>query len=486
MKVKILEAVPAAGKTKAILEHIKNSGERAIVASISRQLSRQSYDYMKNNSNCKCCIIDVGNRNEYTSVTKTLKKSLESGFDVIFITHVSLLNFPYYELFNGYHLYIDEVPDMISLEMMQFTHNSHKILDYCHKIENKENTYYNLELDEEKRDELTEIATDGLYGKDNVSELLLPVYKSLLRGHPVKYITGDDGVSRVNFIDDNSNKDWSSFSSVTIACANFNETLTGYVLTHWNGLEFEPSELYSDLEFTEYLNTDRITIHVMVDSDWSKHTGDRLIDGEIAYNIIQRRTEDIFGNEKFIYTTNSYRSGMNGESIKYNPHGLNVYSKVKNIASLFSYNPQPWQVPILKELALIQGLGETELVDAFIVSKYLEPIFQLCTRGDIRNYSSNEEINLVVPDMRAAMYLKKRYLKDAKIVTDNWIKSPNKDEYNWKSRGISVVLGMNPKERRSFYYECKKNGKKSTDYSPTNPSDLLIVKNWLEQYRSKK
>ncbi|MGL5582932.1 MAG: hypothetical protein ACRDCE_18525, partial [Cetobacterium sp.] len=56
-------------------------------------------------------------------------------------------------------------------------------------------------------------------------------------------------------------------------------------------------------------------------------------------------------------------------------------------------------------------------------------------------------------------------------------------EYKWSSRGITAILEMTPKERRAFYYQCKKDGKKSTDYSPTEPSHLLHVKNWLDKYR---
>lgn len=43
-----IECVPSSGKTKAILNHINQTGEKAIIASISMMLSKQSYDYYIN------------------------------------------------------------------------------------------------------------------------------------------------------------------------------------------------------------------------------------------------------------------------------------------------------------------------------------------------------------------------------------------------------------------------------------------------------
>lgn len=490
MNINILEAVPAAGKTAAILEHIAETNELSIVSSISRQLSRQSYDYYVKIGGEGAVIIDTDNKNEYTSVAKTIEKVAQDKPTVMFITHAALIQFEDFDIFKDYHLYIDEVPDMVSLEMMKFTYNSYKVLQYCNPIDAEVGVTYNLFLDEFKRDELTKIATDGFFKNDEIAEKLLPVYRSLLCGFPVKYRFNEDGISNIFFIEDQTNRNWEVFSGVTIACANFHQTFTGYILKHWNGWEFSKSHLHSRLAFEKYPNTRRVEISVMVDQNWSRYVADKHIAGKNVYNIVQDHIEELFPNSEYVYTTNSYRTRMNGHQIQYNPHGLNMYSNETNIVALFSYNPQPWQIPILTELAMMQDLNKNELIDAFIVSKYLEPIFQLCTRGDIRNVNSRKLINLVVPDVRAADYLKNNYMPDAylnygsitKVETET--KAPK--EYKWSSRGISAILEMTTKERRAFYHHCSKNDLKASNLNPNDPKDLLFAKAWLTNYRIKK
>ncbi|MGL4521363.1 MAG: hypothetical protein ACRCWQ_02260 [Bacilli bacterium] len=488
MNVDILEAVPAAGKTAAFLEYIKETNQKAIVSSISRQLSRQSYNFFNKMGGQNSVIIDSDNKKENQSVTKTLANVMEKKTpNVIFVTHAALLQSCDFSLFKGYHLYIDEVPDMVSLDMMKLTVNSYKVLSYCMPIGGSTGSTYNLRLDETRREELTEIAYDGFNQNDEIASKLLPIYESLLNGHPVRFRRGDDSVSQFYYIKDLTNQQWEVFTGITIACANFDKTFTGYILKYWNGWTFSKSHLHDKLRFEAYTNTDRVKISVMIDQTWSRCVADKSIGETSLYNKIQDMVQTMYPEGNFLYTTNSFRSRMLGHQIQYNPHGLNMYSHANHIVALFSYNPQPWQIPILTELASMQDLEDNELIDAFLVSKYLEPIFQLCTRGDIRNNDSTKTVHLVVPDMRAAMYLKNNYLPDAVIdVTDvhnvDLTPAAPKD-YNWKSRGVSAVLEMTPKERRAFYYFCKKSNKKATDFDPTEPSHLLEVKNWLTKHR---
>lgn len=490
MLVDILEAVPAAGKTAAILKHAVDSGDKVVIASISRQLSRQSFDYYQSLGGLDGVIVDSDNKNEYMSVAKTLVHVMKSEPRVIFVTHSTLMQYAELERFVGYNLYIDEVPEMISLQNLRFTTNSDQILKYCNTTGNGIGVYYPLSIDDKYEADLRTIAEDGLYRNDDVAERLLPAYRCLLRGHPVVFKRESEEASSMFFIEDYTNLHWEVFDSITIACANFEHTLTGYVLRNWAGWEFRDSPLKNELAILKYPNTERVTISIMVDQNWSRYVSEKTVGGDNVYGIIQSKIDAMFPSGEYIYTTNSYRSRMNGQQIQYNPHGLNMYSDETNVVALFSYNPQPWQIPILTNLANLQGVEESGLIDAFLVSKYLEPVFQLCTRGDIRNIDSTKPIKLVVPDMRAAEYLRSNYLPNARIDRTGTIdvcadlKAPK--DYNWSKRGITAVVGMSEPERKSFYYMLKKTGKKSGDYDPTNPSDLMCVHKWLLDYREKK
>lgn len=479
MKAKILKAVPAAGKTKAILEHIFETGEKAIIASISRQLSRQSYDYFTNLGGTSC-IIDSDHLSSENSVTRALEKSVGKN-DVIFITHSALLQFDDYEIMKDYHLYIDEVPEMISLESFNFTHNSNCVLDYCEEIGEEQNKQYGLVLLDEHRNKLLDMAKDGQKELDDVSKSLFPLYRALLQELPVNVVRTEQGI-RCFFVDDLTVQNWDAFKSVTIACANFEETLTGVVLKHFAGWNFQKSDLHSRLLFQEYQNTERVNIHVMCDQSWSRYLGDQEVDGKSVYESMKENLMEKLEDQKFIYTKNSYRTRLQkGTEIPYNPHGLNMYKKHQNVAALFCYNPLPWQIPLLKGLAESQNMDENVLIQAFITSKYLEPVFQLCLRSDIRNYSSDKPVNLFVPDMRCVDYLVDNYLKNASVMTDTVVKTKRKRQAR-KRPGIPGLLNMETKELNAFKRMMKKDG---IELNVDNPKDVKFASDWLNKRREK-
>lgn len=479
MNANILKAVPAAGKTKAILEHVYETGEKAIIASISRQLSRQSYDYFDNLGGISC-IIDSDHLNSETSVRKSLEKESKKH-DVIFITHSALLQFDDYSLLKEFNLYIDEVPELISLESFNFTHNSDCVLKYCEPIGDELNKHYGLKLDSSHRNTLLEMAQDGQRELDDVSKGLFPLYRALLQELPVNAMRTELGI-RCLFIDDMTTQNWSAFKSITIACANFEETLTGVVLKNFADWTFHKSPLHSRLLFNEYKNTERVKIHVLCDQSWSRYLGDQEVNGKSVYESMKESLLENMEDKSFIYTKNSYRTRLQkGTEIPYNPHGLNMYKKHQNVAALFCYNPLPWQIPLLKGLAESQNMNENDLIQAYITSKYLEPVFQLCLRSDIRNYDSNKPVNLFVPDMRCVDYLVDNYLKNAKVITDNVVKTKRKRQPR-KRPGIPGLLNMETKELNAFKRMMKK---ENINLEIENPKDVKFASEWLATRRGK-
>lgn len=471
MKIYTLSAIPAAGKTAAILNHVYKTGEKAIIASISRQLSKQSFDYFSDLGGYSA-IIDTDNRKGQKSVNDAVQKAIENH-DVIFITHAGLLSINSFEPLKGFNLYIDEVPELISFERMAFTQSLDTLMNFCHDIDGS------LILDESKREEITKFAKDGYKGKDDVFAALFPLYKALLNGIPTRLHTADNQ-SYCYFINDASTEEWEIFDSVTVCSANFEQTFTGKILKHFNGWEFEESPLTKDLLFVEYPNSSRITINVMFNGAWSKYKANKEQEGITNYNRICTVLEGLLDDD-FIYTRNSYRSRFTkGTEVSYNPHGLNMYSDHTNVVVMFSYNPLPWQIPLLKELAKSVGLTEDELVDAYIVSKYLEPAFQLCARCDIRNPSSNKPINLYVPDIKLAEYMKERYFKHATISTNYMVENKKKTTRNRQS--FQSLYDMDKNERYKYMYLLRKTGRK---LDVNSAEDQMLVQDWIIKQRSK-
>lgn len=478
MKIEVLTAIPASGKTKAILEHILESGEKAVIASISRQLSRQSYEYFENLGGTGV-IIDADHKHGSNSVNNAIMDCSVNGANVIFITHAALINFSDFNVLKDFCLYIDEVPELVTFERNSFTVSLDSVLKYCEPITGEIGVLDSLVLKEECIEEVTQLAAEGFSGRDDIMVTLYPLYRSLLQGIPVKLQLTDNG-SYTYFINDVSTSSWESFKKITIASANLKDTFAGMILKHFNKWEFIESPLKDRLLFTEYPNSSRVKINVMMEDNWSKHAADKERDGISNYNRMKTIIEGLVDGKDFIYTRNSYRARFTrGTEVPYNPHGLNAYSSYKNVAVMFSFNPLPWQIPLLRELAVSANLEENKLVEAFIVSKYLEPAFQLCARCNIRNSKSNANINLFVPDLKLANYMKEHYFPNAQINLEYMIKTPEKKRQR-ERKSFQSMFDMTQKERYKFMYLLRKLGRK-LDVNSTE--DYAIVAEWFSKVR---
>lgn len=472
MIINTIECVPSSGKTKAILTHINQTGEKAIVASISMMLSKQSYDYYVNKiGGTDAVIVDTDHRTKRNNNDSL--KEVVGGSQVIFITHAALKNIDDFSLFKDYSLYIDEVPDLVSFESLKFNSNVSYIRDICLPFSCGVGDVVDLCLDDTKRNKVTELAHDGLRKRDDIAVQMFPLYRALLGEIPVKIQCGVDGYT-CYFIEDHDVSRW-RFKSVTVASSNIKGTITGKILACYHDVQFVESPLQKQVDFKQYKNTKRIKIHVLADGNYSRYVGDRSQSGMTVYNRIKIKIEEMMKGKDFIYCTNTYRSKFSdGQEIPYNSHGLNFYSNYTNVVSLFSYNPLPWLRQMLKAVALSSGLEEEELIDAYVVSKYFEPAFQLCARSDIRHNNSNKQINLFVPDMRLAVYMKENYFPDAQIISDETIKTRSRNSFQ-------SILEMNDAEKRAF---AKYKARCGLDIK--NPDHMCIARRWLTDYRNKK
>lgn len=468
-----IECVPSSGKTKAILNRIHQTGEKAIIASISMMLSKQSFDYYINEiKGTGAVIVDTDHRTKRTN--NDALKEVVNDYSVIFITHAALKNIDDFSMFKDYNLYIDEVPDLVSFESRRFKSNINHIKDICLPFECSEDQIVDLVLDETKRNLVTELALDGIKNRDDIAARLFPLYRALLGSVPVKLQLNHEGFT-CYFVEDHDVNKW-KFKNITIASSNIKGTITGKILEKFHDVKFVESPLQKMVDFRQYKNTKRITIHVMTEGDYSRYSGDLSQSGTTVYTQIKKRIEELMKGQPFIYCTNTYRSKFSeGQEIPYNSHGLNFYSGYTNVVSLFSYNPPPWLRYMLKEVAVSSRLDEEELTNAYIVSKYFEPAFQLCARSDIRHNNSNKKINLFVPDMRLAVYMKEKYFPDAKIKNDEMISTKKKRD------SFQTHYSMSVKEKTAFAKFKKRN-----DLDFGNPDHHPIVLDWLENYRNKK
>lgn len=482
MKIETLIAHPAAGKTDAILSHVLENREMAVIASPSRILSEQSYSKFKRMGG-RAVIIDSSHSLALKTVSATLTKMVKDKVQVIFITHAGLSNIENSKIFQDYSLYIDEVPTLVDFKEFPLKSNLSVVTKYCEPINEKTKELQVLRLIDSERETIENKMRDAFDGNDMIDNALRELYEALIdeRIHVmVKHTNGDiSNGSKVFFLNDTKKRGWEDFRKVTIACSNLHDTYTGKFLTYYHNCEFVESDLKSRLNFTEYKNTDRVKIHVLTDLyKWSRYKSNNNNAFEKMIDYVTSTCGD-----NFIYTVNkareAYTDGI-GEKIPYGAQGLNKYIHHTNVAVLFSFNPQKWEVEILQGMANACDLPINEFVNARHVSDYLEPAFQLCLRCNLRDNESRKEINLFVPDMILAEYIKK-YLPDAEILTDNMIST--EIERKVSKRGFVQIFKMNKDESNRFSAYKQRMKKKGKDLNPNDHESVEIVRTWIIKQR---
>lgn len=205
MKIETLIANPAAGKTDAILSHVLENNEKAIIASPSRILSEQSYSKFKRMGG-RAVIIDSSQRLSLKTVSASLTKVVKEEVPVIFITHAGLSNIESTSLFRDYSLYIDEVPNLVDFKEFPLKSNLSIVTKFCEPIEEKSKDPQVLKLLDSEVDSIKEKMKDGYDGNDMIDDVLYELYEALLDPRiyvMVKHTQGDiANGSKVFFLND--------------------------------------------------------------------------------------------------------------------------------------------------------------------------------------------------------------------------------------------------------------------------------------------
>jgi hypothetical protein len=136
------------------------------------------------------------------------------------------------------------------------------------------------------------------------------------------------------------------FASVTMASANFRDTLLHRIWSH-QGVQFEEDkELSQKLRFQEHQSGHLVSIKYVTDRAWSRNLQGTPCDtdGESVLNTTVRAVKDEFQDYPFLWQANKGIGdgvfGSNGQRLPNVPHGLNDYSEYDRIAFLSALNPR--------------------------------------------------------------------------------------------------------------------------------------------------
>ena len=340
-------------------------------------------------------------------LTEYLKWTDDEG-QIVFATHQVLPYVGFWANQETWHVFVDEAPQV-------HRHNSYKVPDTHRLITDlislePYNSVYSL-VKVADEDEMERIARNKDH--DEIYEKFRELSQTLLNQHWDSFVdtekfeklkAGKQDQLSVHSVLMPSVLD--GFKSVTIASANFTDTMV-YRLWSAKGVDFrEDRALTSSLQFREHTNGHLITIKYADESSWSKYRRltklDPAKDQEATVmDAIVQAAKATLSDKAFVWQANKDVPDTlfdgNGERLPNVPHGLNSYSHINNVVFLSSLNPASDHFRFLKT----QGISGPEVRRAI----YHQALYQSVMRTSIRDPKNIEPKTVIVPDISAAEYL---------------------------------------------------------------------------------
>ena len=331
-----------------------------------------------------------------------LKDQADEG-QILFGTH-SVLEHIYWVDKKRVHLLVDETFQIVS-------YNSLKIAD-THRFITDEfdvdagNVAYGQVIVKDKQKFKRFIKNKN---KDEILERFNPTIRLLLKDHwrtqvhlerYAKFMAGA-GEQSLDFYSELMPGLFSGFASVFMTAANFEQSML-FKLWSQRGVEFiEDTSFKSSLRYSEHVNGHLIDIRYMIEDDWSKNIGTKIIDDVDVLKRMSTAATELFRQREYVWHANKdcpadlfLDAGRRLPSV---PHGLNSYASIHNIVFLSALNPRPDQSKFLESL----GLSRHE-VRQFT---YYESAYQAVMRTSLRSLASTEPVTVLVPDRGLAEHL---------------------------------------------------------------------------------
>ncbi|WP_319783689.1 hypothetical protein [Oceanisphaera sp. IT1-181] len=469
-----IQAIPAGGKTYAIIQHINNSMEnKFIVVCIGQELARQTYNDIQRSK--AIAITDDSGRT--LPVTATIEKKLKAGIDVVLCCHQGFMRIAP-SLLDGYTVIIDEIPAAIQLDGGTWN-NTKDIDDILRRTtdSNLDDSKYTAHPDHGLAE--IEAIREEQTRSDKIESMLVSLESGSTitrdKNNGFRWSVAFNWVSHLQYAD-----------KIYMLAAQI-EGLATPLLMKAQGAVFTPC---SDIKpnYSAYANPERIkVVPLLTGINYTKNKcidSDRVLrigsngnydkDGLTVYHAMRANAEQVvadYNKDGFTYTLNSYQaSGSWGERdrMAYNPHGRNDLISYEAIVSIYQTNPNNSELQEIENLANLYEIDKEKLKQAYITQRYLEPVFQASTRGAIRNHSNpNTTYVVVVPDERAARYLLDGHFKGGELVMtyaiDGKKLEAEKDSYDRAISGVKLTpKGLGIPENlsnafRSWKSRCARN-----------------------------
>ncbi|WP_043344296.1 DEAD/DEAH box helicase family protein [Belnapia moabensis] len=417
MLINSVDALAGAGKTHTAIEYAiecARKGDKIAIVQPSKHLIQQSYNQaVRAAPDVMVRRIDSGTHpmQVRTALINHLNRPFPEG-EILFLTHAAFLSLPYWHNPGGWHIIIDEIPNVVE-DLSRRVPVSHVTLTRHLELHDRNHAYGRVEVREDARPALRAIADNEL--DDEAEEVFAAAAGRILDPNWTVFAnTASFGrITRGEAtMEQNSLKLFGlmlpsllgGFASVTVMGAMFHESVLAMVWRSY-GVNFQPHPVIQPrLRYGSHTNGSLLTIEYLWEHNWSKRfRDDKLPDGRTLLEASVQYASATMAGKKFIYVANldcqhEVRVDLpGGTQVSSVCHGLNTYADIHNCVFLSALKFTGDRYKCLEAM----DVSRDELDRAH----YLQSVYQAVMRTSLRDHTSTNPKHIVVMDRMAADYL---------------------------------------------------------------------------------
>lgn len=365
--------------------------------------------------------------------------------------------------FHDWVIVLDELPDLVEMESWSFNKTEME-LTISNMIQCDEDKVAHLKITKSQAD--TIISDSGKALGDKLKEMLK---RAAERGSAVKMFNREDNVDNgatfhyVGF-QENVRQSFLNASEVHILTATYENTLTDKTIQFW---QFQAVESYLRPENPHHSHTDRISIYYLL-PDSKKFSTTRGQESyskngkTVAHELIQKARGLLV--DDYIYCSIKWmnkdeyrpimRQAKNVLEADSDSRGDNSFLPFTKGMFFRHCNPDPKMNANFRELEAITSIPESEWRNAWDITNTYEPVYQLSARTAIRKNEPGGLIEIIVPDIYQANYLKSKY-PEATIEEGYEIELPEKVDNRKNVKATDGRRTPNSKKQKAIDYYKK-------------------------------
>ena len=480
IEVEMVKSVAGGGKTQAAMKYVAEQevrGERFLYVCKSIDLTGQVYEDLIKAGVPSYKVKRITSDND-GGVCRNISGAVDSGeYNVLIITEKAFTLLEDLYQFNNWQLIIDEVPKVVELKNSPFNDAD---LSKLSGLFTQEQGKIVLSSQEEAVLWLsTSINSDSCKG----------VVKALsergeLQAKNRKDKEGNtDGVTVYWYEIKDMIKRLEPFKKRFLMAANIENMLSAKAM-EFQGVVWKTSTNIVP-KHQSYINDNLITIYPLLQKGLEFKTyavNNGTIGGSDVMHTLKSqavRVMDDNGVTEWIYTLNSDEktniTAQGAERLAYNSHGINSYRHLQGATGLFRYGLSNEDKEMLKQIAELYNRSHEELIAAWYVEHYLEPNYQLVTRGCCRDINNQQPYHIVCADERVVNYLLQMFPK-AKV---DWSFAASFDikVKQTPGRKPSVWKVLGDAQRKKWKRQSEKYGVQA---DIKNPSHSAFIEQWAK------